>query len=126
VIQLENEELHPTVMEFKAFVNKYPQLMVEIRKSGKSWQAYYDRWVIHGEDDAIWEEFTTSRSQPAEQNNELLPLLLKYAEHINVDKLQEQIGRFDETIQTIQKMLINSGGGGEQAQERKPFNWFYD
>lgn len=126
MIQLENEELHPTVREFKEFVNKHPQIMIEIRKSGKSWQGYYDKWVINGEDDAMWQEFTTSRSKPKEQNSELLPLLMKYAENINVNKLQEQIGRFDETIQTIQKLLINSERHGEETQERKPFNWFYD
>lgn len=126
MIQLEKEELHPTVMEFKEFINKYPQIMIQIRKSGKSWQECYDHWVINGEDDPMWKEYTTSHSKPAGQNSELLPLLIKYAENIDMNKLQKQIGRFDETVQTIQKLLTNSVQDGEQTQERKSFNWFYD
>jgi len=55
---MENEKkLHPSVIEFKHFINEHPGILKEIRKSGRSWQEYYEKWILLGEEDPYWQQF---------------------------------------------------------------------
>lgn len=49
-------QLHPSVAAFKNFVNRHPKLLEEIRKSGRGWQEFYEKWAILDEDDPFWKD----------------------------------------------------------------------
>lgn len=55
-------QLHPSVAAFKAFVNRHPKLLEEIRKSGRGWQEFYEKWAILDEDDPFWDEYKTEEN----------------------------------------------------------------
>lgn len=125
------DKLHPTVLEFKQFVNKHPVLLEEVRKNGRSWQEYYEKWALLGEDDPFWDQFRDKDNTPEEKGEqkhaELFSQLMKLTKNMDLNKVQEHVHQLNNTISMIQ-------GGINQFQENKktndtpkePFNWFRD
>ncbi len=131
---MENEKkLHPSVIEFKHFINEHPGILKEIRKSGRSWQEYYEKWILLGEEDPYWQQFIENEkkekkeSASEEKNFELFQQLIKLTENLDVNKIQHQVTNLSKTVSTIQEMI-------EQFQQSKnksnpepgPFHWFRD
>src|SRR5699024_5412270 len=90
-----DDNLHPTVAEFKSFINKHPKLVEKIRKNGSSWQEYYEKWVLLEEDDPYWEQFKdyTNPQQKSDSKTEWVSHLLKVTENIDIKKVQEQVNQ---------------------------------
>lgn len=131
---MDGDKLHPTVLDFKQFMNKHPVLLEEVRKNGRSWQQYYEKWALLGEDDPFWDQFRDKDNktedkgeQQKEKHAELFSQLMKLTKNMDLDKVQEQVHQLNNTISMIQ-------GGINQFQENKktkttpkePFNWFRD
>ncbi|WP_373895914.1 YlbD family protein [Virgibacillus natechei] len=131
---MNGNKLHPTVLEFKQFMNKHPVLLEEVRKSGRSWQEYYEKWALLGEDDPFWDNYrdennkSKAKGEKGEQKHaELFNQLLKLTKNMDLDKVQENVHQLNNTISMIQ-------GGLNQFQENKktndtpkePFNLFRD
>ena len=36
--------LHPSVQQFKEFVNHHPKMVHEVRSGHKTWQQFYEEW----------------------------------------------------------------------------------
>ena len=49
--------LHPSVQQFKEFVNHHPKMVHEVRSGHKTWQQFYEEWYLLGEEDPIWATF---------------------------------------------------------------------
>ncbi|WP_156290448.1 YlbD family protein [Oceanobacillus salinisoli] len=135
----EDQKLHPSVVSFKQFVNKYPLLLREIRKSGRTWQEYYEKWVLLGEEDPYWDQFkekddqTTrqsrakSKDKAEEKNFELMSQLMKLTENIDMNKIQNQVSNLNKTIASVQELVDQFQHPPHQnAQHSRPFNWFRD
>jgi hypothetical protein len=125
-----NKHLHPKVSEFREFINRHPKLRKEIRKTGRTWQELYEKWILLGEDDDFWEDYKEeSLNEESKEDNkaELFGQLLKYAEKMDIDKVQKQVHQLSGTIGTIQELLDQYQGTkkGPRPSEN-PFNWFRD
>lgn len=46
--------LHPSIQQFKEFVNHHPKMVHEVRSGHKTWQQFYEEWYLLGEEDPIW------------------------------------------------------------------------
>jgi len=125
--------------QFKAFINDHPKLRREIRKNGKSWQDIYEQWVLLGEEDEHWvqykEESTEHKeSEEKDSNNskafdlkpDLVKQVLKYAESVDVNKLQNQVQQLSKTIGTIQEVVNQYQSSDSNANKRRTPNWFMD
>ena len=38
--------LHPSVQQFKEFVNHHPKMVHEVRSGHKTWQQFYEEWYL--------------------------------------------------------------------------------
>ncbi|WP_246202542.1 YlbD family protein [Virgibacillus doumboii] len=133
---MSSDKLHPSVREFKTFMNNHPLLIEEVRRSGKGWQEYYEKWALLGEDDPFWDEYKRERNETSggkskEGKAELFSQLMKLSENIDLDKVQKQVQQVSGTITTIQELLgqFQSTKKPPQQQFREPnqpFNWFRD
>lgn len=141
VIKMGN--LDPSVQEFKDFVNKHPEIVREIRKSGRSWQEYYEKWALLGESDPYWNEFTEAdtmenhsqyesnngnENQEKKENEEkdLISQLMKYTQKIDVDKLQGQIDQLSKAVGSVQDMVAQFKTTGPKKSPKDPFHWIKD
>lgn len=100
------------MIEFKQFVNKHPALLKDIRKSGRSWQEHYEKWVLLGEDDSHWDEYREEKEGTQDEqektkgkHSELFGQLIKLSENIDIDKLQNQVHQLNNTITTVQELI---------------------
>ncbi|RLL45215.1 hypothetical protein D8M04_10170 [Oceanobacillus piezotolerans] len=138
---MEKENLHPSVVQFKRFVNDHPELLKELRKTGRPWQEYYEKWSLLGEDDPFWDEYkaqpSTSNSDKKESADkdsekrqfELLGQLMKVTENIDMNKVQGQISNLSKTIGTVQELIEQFQSTKKPKNigpSRDPFNWFKD
>ncbi|QDP40068.1 YlbD family protein [Radiobacillus deserti] len=110
------KDLHPSIKEFKQFVQKHPELVKEVRKSGKGWQPYYEKWMLLGEDDPSWEKYKTksptqktrSKKKGAKskgKNQEKLNKLMKMVENVDLDKMEAHINQLNGAVGNIQKLI---------------------
>jgi len=123
-----DDNLHPTVAEFKSFINKHPKLVEKIRKNGSSWQEYYEKWVLLEEDDPYWEQFKdyTNPQQKSDSKTEWVSHLLKMTENIDIKKVQEQVNQLSGTVSTLQEVLGEFKAKEDPTPQRRQFNWFKD
>lgn len=139
VSDVSNINLHPTVREFKAFINQHPKLIKEIRKNGRSWQEYYEKWVLLGEDDPLWESFKEPK-EAVETNKktssgkpEWINQIIKMTENMDINKVQEQVNQLSDTVSTLQEVLGQFQHKDQQEDteqlnnhQERPFKWFKD
>lgn len=134
---MDNQNLEKTVHKFKDFINRHPELIVKVRKSGRSWQEYYDKWAILGEDDPFWNQYKSQREQSKEQDHQqfisndqyrqLYNQFMKITEKVDLNKVQKQVGELNNTIQTVDDLLKQFLEKRKSPPEKqRPFHWFQD
>ncbi|MHA6251405.1 spore coat protein YlbD [Oceanobacillus sp. CAU 1775] len=134
---MSEKELQPEIMRFKEFINRHPNLIKEIRKNGRSWQDVYEQWTILGPEDIHWEQYkdsTEENKSSAGQESfkldlkpELIKQVIKYAETLDINKLQDQVQQLSKTISTVQEIVGQYQSSGKRPQEReRPFSWIHD
>ncbi|WP_420830844.1 spore coat protein YlbD [Oceanobacillus jordanicus] len=134
-----SNKLHPSVVEFKTFINKHPALIKKIRKSGRSWQEYYEQWALLGEDDPLWDEYKEAETEwekeeqdegegSFEKNKELFSNLIKMTENMDLNKVQKQIDSFNNTISVVQELLgqFKQSDTKSEPVGKNGFGWFKD
>jgi hypothetical protein len=115
--------LHPKVSEFKAFVERHPNLIKHVRKNKDSWQPYYEKWLLYGEDDDYWDTFSDGERKKSEDkssknnNQELFSKLSGMVNNLDLNKLQDQMNQLSGVITNVQSLL-------QQYQESKQQNPF--
>src|SRR5699024_2491324 len=121
---MNDDHLHDTVKQFKQFINKHPKLIEEIRKSGRSWQEYYENWVLIGEEDSIWEPYKRKKKS-TEKNSELFKQLMKITEKVDFDKVQKHVHQLNYTISILQEVL-GQFQDQKHSHSNPPVRWFKD
>ncbi|MFZ3579389.1 spore coat protein YlbD [Virgibacillus sp. DJP39] len=120
--------LDPTILEFRAFLNKNPKLIKEIRNGGESIQNYYEKWVLLGESDPYWDKYKQVEKKKTDKKNNqstfnLVEKLKKWGEEADMDQIQERVKQWDQTISLVQGMLNQYQEG---KQEKVPSRGYYD
>ncbi|HLR80318.1 MAG TPA: spore coat protein YlbD [Bacillota bacterium] len=121
---MNDDHLHDTVKQFKQFINKHPKLIEEIRKSGRSWQEYYEKWVLLGEDDSMWEPYKRTKKS-SEKNSELFQQLVNITEKVDFDKVQKHVHQLNDTISILQEVL-GQFQDQKPSHSNRPVRWFKD
>ncbi|SFD82954.1 Putative coat protein [Lentibacillus persicus] len=119
-----SDNLHPSVKEFKAFLQRHPELVKEARKHGKGFQTYYEKWALLGEDDPFWDQYKgkdngTTSDNKNDGKKEIIERLVRMSENIDMEKLQKQMDNVNQTISTVQGLLGQFQSS--QHQSKPPF-----
>lgn len=124
--------MHDTVKDFKVFVNEHPLLVKEMREGSSSWQEYYEKWTLLGEDDPSWNKYTNeiTKKETKVNESEILGQLMKLTEKVDINRVQKEVKKFNNTINVVQDILSDfmETKKVKEKPERKPeaFNWFRD
>ena len=100
------DKMESRIDEFREFVKKYPLIKEDVKNNKRTWQSFYEDWVLLGEDDGIWDIYKSSKTSSDLGNKELDDLLttsnikniVEYVKKINPDSISK-------TLNTIQKVL---------------------
>ncbi|ASK63606.1 hypothetical protein CFK37_16290 [Virgibacillus phasianinus] len=98
------KELDASILEFRGFLNDHPLLRKKVRKSGESWQPYYEKWVLLGESDPFWDKYKEEDGNNGKESN-VIAKLRKWTEETDMDQIQDRMKQWDQTISIIQGML---------------------
>lgn len=123
---MSSKNLHPSVKQFKDFVTKHPKLVKEVREKGESWQSYYEKWVLLGDEDSFWDKFKEQKEKKNEKKSsakeetiksaeekenkeenqkEFMSQLMDMIEKVDLNKVQGHISHLDGAIQNIQTLV---------------------
>lgn len=125
-------KVDPTVKEFKAFINKHPRLIANIRKTGRPWQEYYEKWILLGEDDEYWDQFKQPKLEEVTKGkkSELFSQIMNLTSQIDFDKVQQQVSQLNKTLSTVQQLMNQYKRQQEpttrQSRPHQMFNFFRD
>lgn len=110
--------MHPSVQEFKLFVQQYPSLVKEVKRTGGKWQPYYEKWVLQGEEDPYWDQYkdTTeegkgkqnSKESPEKNDNnqkEMMGQFMGLLERVDLNNVQSHIHQLGGAIENIQSLV---------------------
>lgn len=124
------DKLHPSVEKFKLFINAHPELVLEIRRNGDPIQNYYNKWIEYGEDESVWGLNKRNSHETKSDYKDVLDQIVKYAENIDVNKIQGHVKRLNKVLDTLQLMLGDfTGQNNSNNYTRKQtdlFNRFRD
>lgn len=115
-----NKKLHPTIQQFKNFVQKNPKIIKEVRKGSFTWQELYEEWYILGEDDSRWDEFKDGSSQKtasssSEGKTEWFPQIMGAIKNMDPNELQGHISSLSSAIGAIQGVLAQFQTGDQPS-----------
>lgn len=127
--------LHPSVAAFKNFVNRHPKLLEEIRKSGRGWQEFYEKWAILDEDDPFWKEYKTEESNADKESknqeskkskktdhSDLIRQIMDYTQNLDAEKVQGQIEQLSKAIGTVQEIIGDIKKPSADKSSKAPFS----
>lgn len=116
------------IQRFKSFINRHPYLLEKVRREGKSWQSYYEKWVLLGEEDPYWEQFRNvqhSQRQDQSSSRELFEQFSNMIDKVDVPKLQKQVGELSNIIQTIDGLLTNYLRSRKESTRTIPYDHYH-
>lgn len=124
--------LPPDVRSFQQYINDNPELRKKMRKSGRSWQDFYDQWVADGKTNS---KNPSLKDDSRTSNNKLtnhlgiLEQVLQVTEKIDFDQVQEKAQKLDHTLTDVQRLLDQykeRKGFKESQTQQIDFRWFGD
>ena len=123
-----------SIKQFRDFINRHPNLLEQVRREGESWQPYYEKWVLLGEEDPYWEQFKSTNSlSPFDKDNDATPKelfnqLTELVDKINVKKVQKQVGELNNIITVVDQLLTKylESRGQSRHQHHDHHRRFWD
>ncbi|NEU29494.1 hypothetical protein GN156_01660 [bacterium LRH843] len=116
--------LHPTVYEFKQFMQAHPLLTKEVAENKKSLQDLFEEWTVLGPEHEQWQRY--SRKEPATTNEateidpeaaekqqeqstqsgmETLGQLTSLFKRMSVQDIQNHLAQFNSVLANIQNVI---------------------
>ena len=123
--------LHPSVQQFKEFVNHHPKMVHEVRNGQKTWQQFYEEWYLLGEKDEIWKGYKADGeaiSSPAQEeiNDEkaadLMGQMISFFKKLDAEQMQQHLANVTSAIGSVQQVIQQFQGNRTQPEQRTSEN----
>lgn len=117
---------------FKSFVKKNPLLVTYVKNKTKSWQDFYELYDLYGEDENVWKEYLvvnkSEEKEDASKNKKgsSLSNIMKMAENIDTNKLQDSITSIQKAIGLFGDMLIKDDKTPSKGYTPRPIYKKFD
>ncbi|GIN57622.1 YlbD family protein [Lederbergia ruris] len=135
-----SKDLHPSVKEFKEFIQQHPHLIKAVRREEYTWQELFEDWYLLGEDDPKWKSESSSKTEKnANKDGESklsIGQITKILKNMDGNQLQHHIQQLSQAIGAVQGVLTQfsqSGGqtgtpssGTQQPRANNPFSFRKD
>ncbi|KEK25865.1 YlbD family protein [Bacillus gaemokensis] len=126
-------QLHPSVQQFKEFVNHHPKMVHEVRNGQKTWQQFYEEWYLLGEKDETWRVYKADGeavSSPMKESTDeptvdLMGQMLSFLKKLDVEQMQQHLANVTSAIGSVQQVIQQFQGKRIQPEqsdsENNPF-----
>lgn len=120
---MERKTLHPSVQQFKEFLQNHPHLIKMVRKGEYTWQELYEDWYLLGDDDPKWsapKDADTGKTSKSENNKISLSQITNIFKSIDINQVQNHIQQLSQAIGAIQGVLSQFQSTSQQEQGPQP------
>ncbi|GGC80425.1 hypothetical protein GCM10007216_08730 [Thalassobacillus devorans] len=120
-----SNKLHPSVEQFREFVNKHPKLKKELRSNRESLQHYYEKWLLLGEDDPFFDDYRSddhhdqSQEKKSTDKKEWMNQFVQMVDQVNweninghIHHLNGALGNLETLVKQFQEMKNSPKGPG--------------
>ncbi|WIY59989.1 YlbD family protein [Bacillus arachidis] len=126
--------LHPSVQQFKEFVNHHPKMVHEVRNGQKTWQQFYEEWYLLGEQDEMWNAYKADGeaiSSPIQENRtenndekaaDLMGQMLSFLKKLDAEQMQQHLANVTSAIGSVQQVIQQFQGNRTQPEQRTSEN----
>ncbi len=133
--------LHPSVQQFKEFVNHHPKMVHEVRSGQKTWQQFYEEWYLLGEEDQIWAAYRPdgapafssvkeNKEEKEEKENrteeektaDVMGQMLSFFKKLDVEQMQHHLANVTSAIGSVQQVIQQFQGNRTQQEQNTSEN----
>lgn len=130
--------LHPSVQQFKEFVNHHPKMVHEVRSGQKTWQQFYEEWYLLGGEDQIWAAyrpdgapaFSSVKENKEEKENrteeektaDVMGQMLSFFKKLDVEQMQHHLANVTSAIGSVQQVIQQFQGNRTQQEQNTSEN----
>ena len=116
---VEENEINPSIIQFKHFIKEHPHLIKEVRNGDTTWQALYEDWVLLGEEDP---RFQVKNEEKLNDASKWISSFIGKIDQKNIENVMVQLS---EIISAIQIMLTNMQEKTPQMKEEEKKHPFF-
>src|SRR5690348_11928021 len=105
---MKNDKLHPSVEEFKKFVDDHPNVLGEVKTGKATLQELYEDWYLLGEDDARWKNLLSDEKASNvanDQKSDWLNSAIGSIKKMDPEQVQHYITHLSQALSSIQGVL---------------------
>ena len=127
--------LHPSVQQFKEFVNHHPKMVHDVRSGQKTWQQFYEEWYLLGEEDPIWATYrpdgapafsSVKENKKEKEKDNVMGQMLSFFKKLDVEQMQHHLANVTSAIGSVQQVIQQFQGSRTQqeqstSKENNPF-----
>lgn len=121
---MERKSLHPSVEQFKEFIQKHPGLIKNVRNEEYTWQELYEDWYLLGEDDPKWANYKGKEgvgTKESQSDSKLsLNQITKIFKNMDINQVQGHIQQLSQAIGAIQGVIGQFQGQETQKTSSQP------
>lgn len=122
--------LHPSVQQFKEFVNHHPKMVYDVRKGQKTWQQFYEEWYLLGEQDEMWKAYKADgealaspvQEKSDEKTADLMGQMVSFFKKLDAEQMQQHLENVTNAIGSVQQVIQQFQGNRTQTQQRTSEN----
>ncbi len=99
---------HPSVQQFKAFIQKHPTLVKKVREGELNLQETYEKYVLLGEDDPAWNKYKKNyeeKNEESESSSQLYQKLWKHLGQLDVNQVEHHVNDLNGAIDNILTLI---------------------
>ncbi|MCM3713073.1 YlbD family protein [Halalkalibacter oceani] len=113
-----NQELHPSVQQFKEFMKQHPALIAEVKANRRSLQTIYEEWSILGPEHEQWQTYRSVKAEAAQEPveeetasnsnstaSDTLGQVMGLIRRMNVQDLQNHLAQFSSVLANVQNVI---------------------
>lgn len=109
-----DQQLDPSIQEFKQFINQYPQLCKDIHSKEMNIQYLYEKWSTLGEDDPYWRRYKQNKSHSGEhkeeeldasKTSEFVQTLMNATKNMDMAKVQTYVDQMSSAVMSVQEIV---------------------
>ena len=133
---MKNDKLHPSVEEFRKFVNNHPKVLDEVKTGKATLQELYEDWYLLGEDDARWKDLLSDEKKSNvanDQKSDWLNSAIGSIKKMDPEQVQHYIAHLSQALNSIQGVLsqfqsgnANKSSSTSQQKPNHPFSFRKD
>ncbi|WP_163530368.1 spore coat protein YlbD [Halobacillus ihumii] len=117
--------LHPSVQQFKDFVDANPNVKSQLRKNHKLIQSYYEKWMILGEDDPFWTSLPKTKAKNDGNKKDWMKQFGDLMQDVNWEDVSKHIDELNGAIGQIQQLITNIQQENKQNSRQETIGYPY-